>query len=96
MMNFLARDSGGNFGIAVEAVGGDLGFDGIPFSFEHLRELKMMDYFFLAFSVVDWFWDSWYELRHYATHLNKTQWAIMAAASVLFGFVCLKGNTLKI
>ncbi|EMI44366.1 hypothetical protein [Rhodopirellula sp. SWK7] len=56
----------------------------------------MMDYLLLAFSVTDWFWDSWYELRHYATHLNKTQWAIMAAASCVFGFVCLKGNSLRI
>lgn len=55
-----------------------------------------MDYLLLAYSVVDWFWDSWYELQYYGAHLNKTQWAIMAAASCLFGFLCLRGNTLRI
>ncbi|SMP58840.1 hypothetical protein SAMN06265222_106131 [Neorhodopirellula lusitana] len=54
-----------------------------------------MDYLLFAFSLTDWLWDSWYELRHYTTHLNKTQWGIMAASSVLFGFVCLKGNPIR-
>lgn len=67
--------------------------------FTHCPDLafdsRIMDYLLLAFSLTDWLWDSWYELRHYTTHLNKTQWGIMAASSVLFGFVCLKGNPIR-
>lgn len=54
-----------------------------------------MEYLLAAFSVTDWFWDSWYELRHYTTHLNQAQWGVMAAGSVAFGFFCLKGNRLE-
>lgn len=61
-----------------------------------LSEQNIMDYLLLAFSVTDWFSDSWYELRQYAGNLNKTHWGIMAATSCLFGFLCLRGNTLRI
>ena len=54
-----------------------------------------MDYLLFAVSATDYFWDSWYELKHYATHLTRTHWAVLAASSVLFGFCCLKGNPLQ-
>jgi len=55
-----------------------------------------MDLLMLAFSLTDYFWDSWWELKHYFSHLNRTQWAIMSACVVAFGFLCMRGNVLKI
>jgi hypothetical protein len=55
-----------------------------------------MDYLLLAFSVSDWFADSWYELKYYGAHLTKTHWAVISGTSVIFGFLCLKGNSFKI
>ncbi len=81
---------------------GELGFFGRspPFSagcFSPYRRIEFtMDYLLLAFSVSDWFADSWYELQYYGAHLTKTHWAVISATSVIFGFLCLKGNSFKI
>lgn len=55
-----------------------------------------MDAFLLAFSIVDYFWDCWWELEHYFTHLTKFQWMLLSVASVLFGFLCLRGDRFRI
>jgi len=54
-----------------------------------------MDMLLLAFSVVDWFWDSWWELKHYVGTLGRTHWMVLSAFVCGFGFLCLKGNMLK-
>ncbi|WP_230251974.1 hypothetical protein [Rhodopirellula halodulae] len=55
-----------------------------------------MDAFLLAFSIVDYFWDCWWEFEHYFTHLTKFQWMLLSVASVLFGFLCLRGDRFRI
>lgn len=54
-----------------------------------------MNEWLLAFSVVDWFWDGWYELRYYGGNLGKTQWMVLSAASCAFGFLCMRGYSIK-
>ncbi|TWT91480.1 hypothetical protein Pla100_53310 [Neorhodopirellula pilleata] len=54
-----------------------------------------MDLFISAVSTTEYFWDSWYELKQYATELTPNHWAVFAASSVVFGFFCLQGNPLK-
>ncbi|MEM9368132.1 MAG: hypothetical protein AAGD07_19225 [Planctomycetota bacterium] len=55
-----------------------------------------MDCLLLAFSLVDWFWDSWWELKHYSSNLNRQHWYVISGCVVFFGFLCLRGNKLKI
>ncbi|GAA5507092.1 hypothetical protein [Novipirellula caenicola] len=52
----------------------------------------MMTELLLAFSLGDWFRDACNELTYYFGHMNKTQWGIVSACSVAFGFLCLKGT----
>ncbi len=54
--------------------------------------VQMMTELLLAFSFGDWFRDASYELSYYFSHMNKTQWGIVSACSVAFGFLCLKGT----
>ncbi len=49
----------------------------------------------LAFSTSQWFADALYELVHYFDHLNRTEWAIISASAVAFGFICLRGNSIR-
>lgn len=49
----------------------------------------------LAFSMVDWFQDGWYELKHYCGHMGKTQWMVVSACTVTFGFLCMRGYSIK-
>lgn len=49
----------------------------------------------LAFSASQWFSDATYELIQYFDHLNSTEWAILSACAVAFGFICLKGQSLR-
>ena len=49
----------------------------------------------LAASISRWFWQSWAELTHYFDDFSVTQWAVIAASTVAFGFLCLRGNALK-
>ncbi len=51
--------------------------------------------FLLAMSLGSWFNDSLYELVRYFDHLNATEWAILSASAVAFGFICLKGESLR-
>jgi len=51
--------------------------------------------FLLAVSISSWFNDAFYELVHYFDHLNSTEWAIISASAVAFGFICLKGESLR-
>ncbi|MEO9590402.1 hypothetical protein [Rhodopirellula bahusiensis] len=55
-----------------------------------------MDAFLLAFSFVDYFWDCWWEFKLYFLHLTKFQWMLLSIASVLSGFLCLRGDRFKI
>lgn len=52
----------------------------------------IMDQLLLAFSAVDYFWDSWYELRYYVQHLGNAQWMILSGLVCSLGFLCLRGN----
>jgi hypothetical protein len=51
-----------------------------------------MDAILAAFSLSGWFFDAWAELTRCFNHMNTTQWGIVSAASVVFGFLCLKGS----
>lgn len=48
-----------------------------------------------AFTLSRWFWESWAELTTYFDDFSVTQWAVISASTVAFGFLCLRGNTLK-
>ncbi|MEM1227510.1 MAG: hypothetical protein AAGJ40_17565 [Planctomycetota bacterium] len=49
----------------------------------------------LAFSVVDWFSDGWYELKQYAGHMGKKQWMVLSGLTVAFGMMCMRGFSIK-
>ena len=57
--------------------------------------VPMITELLLAFSFGDWFRDASNELTRYFSHMNTTQWGIVSACSVTFGFLCLKGTGLK-
>ena len=44
------------------------------------------------FSLRGWFFEAWTELVHWFNHMNTTQWGIVSASAVVFGFLCLKGS----
>ena len=48
-----------------------------------------------AFSLSGWFSAATHELLYYFNHMNTTQWGIVAACAVSFGFLCLKGTGLN-
>ncbi|KAA1262291.1 hypothetical protein LF1_48540 [Rubripirellula obstinata] len=50
----------------------------------------------LAFSLTGWFQDALGELTRYFSTMNVTQWGIVSACSVFFGFLCLRGTGLKV
>ena len=45
-----------------------------------------------AFSLTGYFMDAWGEFTRYFGTMNETQWAIVSACAVAFGFLCLKGS----
>lgn len=45
-----------------------------------------------GFSFSTWFFDSWSDLVRYFNTMNSTQWAVVSASAVTFGFLCLKGS----
>jgi hypothetical protein len=49
----------------------------------------------LAFSLSQWFQDAVAELSGYFATMNTTQWGIVSACAVGFGFLCLRGTGLK-
>lgn len=44
------------------------------------------------FSLTSWFFDAWTELVRYFHAMNATQYGVVAACAVAFGFLCLKGT----
>ena len=48
-----------------------------------------------AFSIKMWMSDAWAEMVHYFTKMNTTQWGIVSTAAVIFGFLCLKGTSIR-
>ena len=52
----------------------------------------MLNALVTAFSVTDWFYSAMHELVYYFNHMNTTQWGIVSACAVTFGFLCLKGT----
>lgn len=48
-----------------------------------------------AFSLQVWFFDAWGELIRYFNSMNATQWGVVSACAVAFGFLCLKGTALN-
>lgn len=48
-----------------------------------------------AFSLTQWFSSAWTELSVYVTRMNTTQWGIVAASTVAFGFLCLRGTQIR-
>ncbi len=55
----------------------------------------MFDPILAAFSFSDWFSSATHELVYYFNHMNTTQWGIVSACAVAFGFLCLKGTGLN-
>jgi hypothetical protein len=51
-----------------------------------------MDALLATFSLSGWFFDAWAELVRCFNHMNTTQWGIVSASSVIFGFLCLRGS----
>jgi len=45
-----------------------------------------------SFSLSGWFFDVWTELTRWFNTMNTTQWGIVSAAAVIFGFLCLQGS----
>jgi hypothetical protein len=48
-----------------------------------------------AFSMSRWFSDALQELVNYSDRLNTTEWAIISASAVIFGFLCLRGTSYR-
>ena len=52
----------------------------------------MLDVILANFSLSTWFFDAWAELVRYFNTMNTTQWGVLSASVVAFGFLCLKGT----
>ncbi len=48
-----------------------------------------------AFSLSGYFIDAWGEFTRYFGSMNQTQWGIVSACAVAFGFLCLKGSNVN-
>lgn len=64
--------------------------DGPPPSL--ISGMIMLDVILANFSLSTWFFDAWAELVRYFNTMNTTQWGVVSACAVAFGFLCLKGN----
>jgi len=49
----------------------------------------------IAFSIQTWFRDSTGELLRYFSQLNTTQWGIVSACAVAFGFFCMRSHDVR-
>ncbi len=49
----------------------------------------------VAFFLTDWVSAATYEFTRYFNHMSITQWGIISAACVGFGFLCLRGTPLE-
>jgi hypothetical protein len=47
------------------------------------------------FSFSNWFSEARYDLMRYFDTLNSTEWGIISATAVAFGFICLKGDSIR-
>ena len=54
-----------------------------------------MDAILAAFSLSGWFFEAWAELTRAFNQMNTTQWGIVSGATVVFGFLCLKGSNIN-
>ena len=45
-----------------------------------------------AFSITGWASEAWNELVRFYWSMNVTQYGVVAACAVAFGFICLKGT----
>jgi len=43
-------------------------------------------------SLTTWFFEAWFELVRYFHSMSITQWGVVSASAVAFGFLCLRGN----
>lgn len=57
--------------------------------------MMMQDFQFLAFSLRNWWWSVYAELTQYFEQMSTTQYGILATATVVFGFLCLRGYQLR-
>lgn len=48
-----------------------------------------------AFSLTGYFVDAWGEFIRYFGTMNQTQWGVVSACAVAFGFLCLKGTNVN-
>ncbi len=53
------------------------------------------DLHLLAFSIRQWFWNACSELVTFFEQMSTTQYGILATATVVFGFLCLRGYQLR-
>ncbi|MAI71882.1 MAG: hypothetical protein CMM01_13335 [Rhodopirellula sp.] len=42
-----------------------------------------------------WFFEAWTELSCYLRSMGVTQWGVVSASVVAFGFLCLRGNGIR-
>lgn len=49
----------------------------------------------LGFSLRLWFDDACNELVNYFDRMDTTHWMVISACAVFFGFLCLRGTSLK-
>ena len=55
----------------------------------------MHPFHLLGFSLRQWWYEASNELMQYFNNMDTTQWMIVSACGVAFGFLCLRGTTLK-
>ena len=46
-------------------------------------------------SLTTWFFASWAELVIYFHRMSVTQWGVVSASAVAFGFLCLRGSGIR-
>ena len=54
--------------------------------------LTMIDLLLANISLSTWFFEAWAELVEHFHKMNATQWGVLSASTVIFGFLCLKGT----
>lgn len=55
----------------------------------------MKDFALLSMTLRSWFFEAVNELTNYFEQMNTTQYGILAAATVGFGFLCLRGYQIR-
>ncbi|QDS92160.1 hypothetical protein FF011L_08960 [Roseimaritima multifibrata] len=49
----------------------------------------------VAFNLSQWFNRTTNEVMYYFSGLSSTQWGILSACAVTFGFLCMRSNDLR-